>query len=152
MPPQLTVENHGPLIVRTNYWETEWADRGYVLLSPNAGAFRLLLPRGHEQAINDMHTAKGCAVSFGPWSIAGDEVGSMFEVLFDDESTDPFSIHISPDQVIPRPAAADVAGEWTLSVWTAPRRQRDRPRMALQRPCRYRLSRQIPDMRPWQET
>lgn len=36
--------NDGPRLLRTSYWQTEHAARGYLYLSINAGAFRLLVP------------------------------------------------------------------------------------------------------------
>lgn len=40
----ITISNDGQKIVSTNYWDTEHAKRGFLYLSWNAGAGRLLLP------------------------------------------------------------------------------------------------------------
>ena len=41
----LKFENDGPLIVASNYWESEMAAAGKLYVSINAGCFRLLVPR-----------------------------------------------------------------------------------------------------------
>lgn len=40
----ITVQNDGPDIASTNYWESAHAARGLCYLSGNAGALRLLAP------------------------------------------------------------------------------------------------------------
>lgn len=144
---QLIVRNHGPLILATNYWETPAAKAGKILLSLNAGAFRVLLPPAAEPALADMTTAKGCCVSRGPWPDAG--LADALEVLFDDGTPDPFALHLSVQSCDRLPLDTDTASEWVLTVWTRPRRER--PHLALQRPCRYRLSPRLPDLRPWSQ-
>ena len=50
----LQIENHGPLVVATNYFRTDLARAGALYLSVNAGAFRLLVPAVQRAAISDM--------------------------------------------------------------------------------------------------
>ncbi|MDX9788933.1 MAG: hypothetical protein RBT11_19320 [Desulfobacterales bacterium] len=38
----IQISNDGPEILSTNYWETEHAKKGFLYMSINAGAFRLL--------------------------------------------------------------------------------------------------------------
>lgn len=144
---KLEVRNHGPLILSTNYWDTPECKLGRYLVSINAGAFRLLLPDVYESALEDMKTAKGVAVSRGPW--AAQRLTDAFEFLFDDGTDSPYALHSSPEAFDRLPTDADAAGEWVFSVWTRPRR--GKPHKALERPCRYRRSPQIPDLRPWEE-
>ena len=40
----MRIENAGPVVLRTDYWATPHAARGYVYLSANAGTVRLLIP------------------------------------------------------------------------------------------------------------
>lgn len=143
----LEIRNHGPLILSTNYWDSPAALAGKFLVSANAGAFRLLLPGSQEGFLDDMKTAKGCAVSRGPWPTM--RLADAFEILFDDETSDPFALHTVPESFDRLPTAENVATEWILSVWTQPRR--GRPHKALERPCRYRLAPSIPDLRPWSQ-
>ena len=42
----LKIENNGPEIISPNYWDSDYAKKGYVYLSVNAGAFRLRGPCG----------------------------------------------------------------------------------------------------------
>jgi hypothetical protein len=144
MPDLLRIDNHGPLVVASNYWDLPAEKAGKVLVSLNAGAFRLLIPESAEPAIADMRTARECVVSRGPWPAAG--LADAFEVLFDDGTDDPFALHLSPESFDRVPADEDAAKEWVLSAWTRPRR--GRPHKALERPCWYRRSARLPDLRP----
>lgn len=145
----LRIQSHGPLILASNFWEGPAAAAGLCYLSLNAGAFRLLLPASQEGFLGDMRAAKGCAISRAPWP-AG-RAADALEVLFDDDTPGPFALHlpVHPDNLDRLPLPVDVATEWVLSVWTQPRR--GRPHKALERPCRYRLSPSLPDLRPWGE-
>jgi hypothetical protein len=142
------VHNHGPLILRTNYWELDAAKAGKFLVSLNAGAFRLLVPPQQEGFVSEMATAKGVAVCRGPSPPLG--FGDGFNLLFDDGSDDPFVLELAPAAFDRLPTAENVTGEWVFTAWTRPRRG-DRPHKALERPCRYRLSPRLPDLRPWEE-
>lgn len=143
----LTIENHGPLILASNFWDLPAALAGKFLVSPNAGAFRVLVPPAAEPSLPDMLAAQGCAVSRGPWPQA--RLGDALEILFDDGTADPFALHLSPESFDRLPAPEDVGREWVLTCWTRPRR--GKPHKALDRPCRYRLARSLPDLRPWTE-
>jgi hypothetical protein len=41
MNSMFIIENDGPGITKTNFWETDWNARGLFFLSANAGAYRL---------------------------------------------------------------------------------------------------------------
>lgn len=139
------IQNHGPLILSSNYWELPEAVAGKFLVSLNAGAFRLLIPANQEGLIPELQTAKGVAISRGPWPAQG--LADAFEVLFDDGTSSPYALHCTPESFDRLPTAENVAGEWIFTAWTQPRR--GKPRCVLERPCRYRLSPKIPDLRPW---
>jgi hypothetical protein len=64
------------------------------------------------------------------------------ELLFDDGSPDPYAVHLQVEQCDRLPLAADVAKEWLLTVWTAPRR--GKPHKALERIAYYRLVPRLP--------
>ena len=140
----LRIENHGPLIVATNYWDLPEERLGKVLVSPNAGAFRVLLPRVAEPSLEDMKAGRECLVSRGPCPGMG--LPDATEILFDDGTNSPFALHLSVAAWTTLPDPADVAKEWVLTAWTAPRR--GKPHKALERPCWYRLSDLLPDLRP----
>jgi hypothetical protein len=144
MPEILTISNHGPLITRTNYWDLPAARAGKILVSLNAGAFRLLIPELLEPALPDMMTAKECLVSRGPWPAQG--LPDAFEILFDDRTADPYAIHLTPQSFDRLPGDADIATPWVLSAWTRPRR--GKPHKAFERPCWYRRVPSIPWLQP----
>lgn len=142
--PVLRIENHGPLITATNFWDLPEAALGKVLVSLNAGAFRVLLPPAAEPDLTDMRLGSECVVSRGPWPQAG--LSDAMEILFDDGTSEPFAMCLSPPSFDRLPADSDAGREWVLTVWTRPRR--GKPHLALQRPCWYRRVPRIPWPRP----
>ncbi len=142
----IETENHGPLIVSTDFWESEWEREGKLYVSCNGGAFRLLLPSRYEVDVIEMATAKEVIVSRGPWKSAGLTDG--FELLFDDGSESPYSLHLHPDSFDRFPTAENAEREWVFTAWTKPRR--GRPHKALERVARYRIVDEIPCLKPWQ--
>jgi hypothetical protein len=148
MTDLLRIDNDGPRILGSNFWGSEVERAGKLYVSLHAGAFRLLVPASYERFMLEMATGRGVAVSRGPWPAM--RLADAFEVLWDDGTSDAFALHLSPESFDRLPAPGDVAGEWVFSAWTRPRGG-DRPRLALARPCRYRLSQRLPDLRPWQQ-
>jgi len=132
----LRIENDGPRIRATNYWESEAAGRGYAYVSVNAGTFRLLLPPALETALADMATAREIVISRGPWTDAGKADG--LEILFDDGSSSPYALHLSIEQIDRVPLDADAGRQVVCTVWTLG------PKLALSRPAYYRRVPRIP--------
>lgn len=147
MAETLMITNNGPAIIATNYWTTAAARAGKFYLSTNAGTFRLLVPAQHAGAVRDMRTATLCVVSRGPMMLGEHAVIDALEILFDDGTTDPFSMHLSPGQIDRMPLDIDSAHAWILTVWT--HLVGERGRQVLERACRYRRVRRLPDLRPW---
>lgn len=148
MAETLIITNDGPLVTRTNFWSTEMARAGKFYLSTNAGAFRLLVPQQHLGVVRDMRTAREVVVSRGPMTLQGVTLSDALELLFDDHTNDPFSLHLSPGQVDRMPLDTDSAEEWTCTVWT--HLVDERGRQALTKPAYYRRVRRLPDLRSWQ--
>jgi hypothetical protein len=135
------IDNNGPEIVSTNYWDTNYARKGYVFLSINAGTCRLLVPEAMLAAIPEWRAAREVIVSKGPWPDQGK--AEALELLFEDDSDSPYALHIGTNQVdrIPLPADQDHADQparWRFSTWT----QIDGK--VLELPCRYRIVTRIP--------
>lgn len=151
------VDNHGPLIIGTNYWDSELARAGKVFVSVNAGAIRVLLPPAAYGWLSDMRTAKECVLSRGPWSIKGllgipgaphveTAVVEGVEIMWDDGSDSPFVLHLTPASFDMLPAEPEPGREWVCSTWTA---KDGRPHKALERICHWRRVAEIPCLEPW---
>lgn len=138
----MTTENDGSEIISTNYFETE---KGFVYLSINAGAFRLLVPDAFVADIKDMATATEVIITRGPWHEKG--VMDAIEILFEDHTDDPYSIHLLSAQVDRMPTTwdRDRPGQpprWKFHAYT-------KEGKVLELPCRYRLAKSLPCLKKW---
>lgn len=136
----LNIVNDGALLVSTNFWDRLPSAAGLNFLSFNAGVFRLLVPDSQIAAINEWRSAREVIVSRGLWPDTGRPEG--IEIMFEDDSDNPYALHISQGQVdrMPEPADRDRPGQparWIFTVWT-------REGAVLELPCRYRTVRKIP--------
>ena len=141
---QIHVTNDGPLIIATNYWDSELPRAGKIFVSVNAGAIRVLLPPARYGDLADMRAAQYCVLSRGPWPEANCPEG--VEIMWEDGSYSPYALHLTPesfDMLPPQPAGGQ---EWVLSVWTA---QDGRSHRAFERPCYWRRVERIPSLAPW---
>jgi hypothetical protein len=63
----LKFENDGPLLLASNYWQSEMAAAGKLNVAINAGCLRLLVPQSQHAVISDMRPrAKHIVVSMLP--------------------------------------------------------------------------------------
>lgn len=138
----ITIENKGQRLVATNYWDSDHARAGYLYLSWNAGAARLLVPDSQKPLIREMKTGKYVIVSRGPWSDQGGRDG--LELLFEDGSDAPFAVHLVADQTDRLLPEENQGGGFVVSVWT-------RGGKKLRLPGKYRRVDIIPCMQPWRE-
>lgn len=135
----ITMINDGQRIIKTNYWQTEHAKQGFVYLSWNAGAGRLLIPENQTQIISEIKTGKYVIVSCGKW-----DGRDAIELLFEDGTDTPYSINIvsgQTDRLLPE---TDQGGGFVISVWTENGKQ-------LELPGKYREVESIPYLKAWSE-
>jgi hypothetical protein len=140
----ITVENHGPLILRSNYWTSELAAAGKLFVSVNAGAIRILLPPQIYGDLADMRSATECVLSRGPWP--AERQREAVEIMWDDGSPNPYALHLAPASFDLLPAEPDAGREWLLTVWTA---KDGKPHKSLERKCHWRRVPRIPWLKPW---
>lgn len=116
-PPVITIENDGPRLVNTSYWQTENCARGLFYLSTNAGTTRLLVPPNQEHQIREMRTAFEVVQTLGRLSDEPNQ-GRVVEVMFEDGSDSPFCIYIEEKQIDRLWTVKDQKKSWTFSVYT----------------------------------
>jgi len=109
-------ENEGPELIRSDYWETNDAKKGFFFLSINAGAFRLLVPQNKEEFIEEFRTGEYCIISKGASKMSNHLF--MIELVFEDHSVAPFQLTLSPGQIDRSPSNTDSGHKFKLSVWT----------------------------------
>lgn len=89
----LVMTNDGAELVSTNYWELQHAAIGLFFVSINAGCVRLLMPPVHENSLPDMIAARSVVLTQGLY-----EGKPAVEILFDDDTDDPFAIFLDISQ------------------------------------------------------
>ena len=137
----IKVENHGPLITGSNYWECDYAVRGYFYLSINAGTFRLLLPDSRRGDVADMRVGlRHVIVSMLPVDQFAPSK-YVCEWLCEDHSEDPWTAYLSEGQIDRHPTAEDVGKEWLATVWI---RKRGKPHKVFERPAYFQIVPKIP--------
>ena len=142
----ITIENRGPLIAATNYWASELNRIGGFFLSPNAGTLRLLVPSGWEaEFLRETFAAREVLVSRGYWTA---ESRDAIELLWEDDTSDPFSLHVAATQCVPLIAAEEHGREFPLAIWI---RRHGEPKMARTQKCRFRVVELLPFLKPWSE-
>jgi len=129
--------NDGPELVSTDYWQSEHAAAGFAFLSINAGCFRLLVPSDSpDLSLPDMRSAKMAIITRAPWTEQGRP--DALEILFEDNSRNPYCIFIVPEQVERMPLESDrdrvdQPPRWKFAVYTEAGKQ-------FELPVRYRLA------------
>lgn len=120
-PSLLTITNNGPALVETNYWQSEFALKGLLYLSFNAGAARLLVPGQLEQQyFHEIKTAKKVVIRHGKSAVGF----PLWEIEFDDGSDSPFVVHLSDGQA-DRRFVAPSGGSEALQFFVVPESRSD---------------------------
>ncbi len=137
----LVIENDGPAILKSNYWDTDVAQHGKLYLSTNAGAFRLLLPDCHQSLLAEMSRhAKHVVLS---WVPVERQKGYAVEWMVEDGSDTPWACHLSAGAVDRLPLIEDQPKPWRGTVWVRG------PRLALDLPAYCRQVRSLPCLKPY---
>lgn len=119
------IENHGPLILRTDYWSLPQAQAGKMIISPNAGAIRCLMPRQLWPVLGELRAATHAVFTVRRASV---------EILWDDCSDAPHTWELSLNSCVPVPGDPS-PGQWVISCWVE---RRGVPHRALEKPCLWR--------------
>ena len=135
------IDSEGQDIVKTNYWDTSLAKQGFLYLSWNAGAARLLVPDCifKPRMISEMNTAKDIIISRG---FRYETMSEAIEILFDDFSPNPFCLQLDIQQCDRLLSETRRTG-LTLSVWTCKGKQAEFS-------ANYRKVSRIPCLQAWE--
>lgn len=139
-PLMFVIENQGPAIVSTNFWDSDFARAGHLFLTWNAGAGRLLVPDAQCGFLREMRGAREVIVSRGPWPAANHR--EALELLWEDDTDEPFAIQLVTEQTDRLLPDTQQGGGFEITAWT---------RAGLQDrwPGRYRRVASLPCLAPW---
>lgn len=141
---QIIVVNENRFIRSTNYWESELARQGVMYVAVNAGAFRLLLPDQSVTDLHEMRTGTSVVVSRGTWYTDHNAPQKdAFELLFEDGTDTPFSIHLTSEVVDRIPPEEDEGREDLIFLAYT------RYGLQLELPAKYRRVKRLPCLKPW---
>lgn len=140
---EIVIRNHGPLIVESNWWDSDMARAGMLYCSVNAGCIRLLVPDSRRRIIQEMRDAEYVVLSRGPWPIRG--LGEAVELMFEDHGDQPYALQLGPESFDVLPAEPEPGREWVVAGWCT---KRGRPHKHLERICHWRRVPRIPWCRP----
>jgi hypothetical protein len=133
----ITITNSAKEIKETNYFDTPHAKQNLIFLSINANCARLLLPDGLTDFLDEMRTGKYVILSSGIYKNK-----NAIEILFEDDSDSPFSIHIEAkqcDRILPK---QDDGIELEFKVYT-------REGEKLNLPAKFRMVDKLPCLKAW---
>jgi len=134
----ITIGNDGADIKTTNYWDTDHAKKGIIHFSVNGGCIRALVPECMAEVVVEMATGREVILSRGPFPSQGQD--DAFEVMFEDNTDNPFALHVSIGQWDMVPKQSD---KWIFAAWTAEGKvfQCDK--------CLVRQVPSLPWLKPW---
>lgn len=135
-----TTQNKAQSIIQTDYWDSDHAKAGYLYLSWNAGAARVLVPDSQKPMLREMKSATEVIVSRGPWTDQGGR--DALELLWEDRSDSPFVVHLVAEQTDRLIPEQQQGGGFVVTAWT-------RGGMKGRWPGRYRVVTEIPCLQPW---
>jgi hypothetical protein len=108
----MEIENDGPEIKRTTYFESLYAMQGLCFLSWYDSVARILLPDSRKDLIPTISLAKNCIIS----RIVKNDVDSL-ELLFDNGRDSPLQLTL--DMLQSDRLMSNTGGSITVSVWTS---------------------------------
>lgn len=140
----ITVSSDGPWITASDYWTSEYAAAGKLYASVNAGCVRLLLPPSARSLITEIRGSAYAILSRGPWP--AERLPEAVEIMWEDGTPDPYSVHLSPDSFGGAlPAEPPPGQEWEIMVYDC---RRGRPHMASRRRLYWRRATRLPWLKP----
>lgn len=136
----IKVENNGSEITSTNFWESAFNSNGLMLMSINKNSFRLLVPENCKDFdLKELMTGKDDIIlSFG--KLYG---RSALEILFDDHTNSPYSIHIGTDQMDRLPIGCKRSETYTFIIYQKGLKK------VLETTCHYRNVNLLPCLKAW---
>lgn len=138
----IQISNHGQLITSTDYWRSEYAAAGKLVVSPNAGAIRCLLPPALWPIVGELRSCEYAIASRGPWQGA-----DALEILWEDHTDSPHAWHVTAESCLMLPGDPGES-RWIITCWVE---RRGEPHKALERPCHWRRVKSLPWLKPWRK-
>lgn len=140
MKSMLIFANDHQNIRSTNYFDSEQAANGFLYLSWNAGAGRLLIPDCKLPLLTEMQTGKYVVVSAGPWPEM--RRTNVLELMFEDHTDAPCSLHIGAEQCDRALPITDEGRGFVIAAW-------GREGLLASWPGKFRKVKRIPCLLPW---
>ena len=144
----LVIENTGPVVRSTSFWESSFAKAGGLYCSANAGVIRLLVPRQHERFIPEMQSGYEVLVTQGRSEYT--QKPDSLELLWEDGSDAPFSVQLGARQHDGAIDSLSVGHRIHCHAYI--RGFRGTPQLVGVWPARLRTAPSLPCLKPWGES
>jgi hypothetical protein len=92
----ISIQFAGKDVIETDFFNSSYNLEGLFYMAYNEKCFQLLIPSLHLDKINEMKTGKYAVITIGKDRLIGKE---MIEIMFEDFTDSPYSIHISQEQM-----------------------------------------------------
>lgn len=145
------INNSKDIIEPTNYWNSEMAQKGYCLVSTNAGCVRLLVPDSMAAQIPDMvKGAKHVVISILRSHATAPDMEPIVSILIEDKSNSPYCLTFGRGsiQLLPSPEAKGQI-PLTFALWG---RKKGKIHKFMERAAYVRYADSLPCARAWDPT
>ncbi len=136
--------NDGPHLTESNFWDSMMARDGFYRVSINGGALRLHMPDCQHKDLVDIRRGRHAVITLGQHRGLG---CPTYELLFDDNTVQPFVLWLSPAQFARAFSFADAAShvrELIVYTWGCVEVAR--------MPVFFRQATTLPCLKPWGQT
>ncbi len=133
------INNKGPDIESTNFWDLFLAREGFLYLSIHDGVARLLVPPDYTEVLMNMTLGCRAILTKGIWNGY-----DAYEIMFEMRRHEPYAVFIRTRHVDHPLTETDLNKEFTLTIWTREGKQAEMP-------ARYRTAEKLPFMQPYHD-
>ncbi len=135
----IQINNNGPEIESTTFWNHSLAKEGFLYLSVHAGTARLLVPPDYSDVLGDMTWgARRAILTRGMWNGR-----DAYEIMFEGRKDEPYAAYVRIRHVDHPLADDDQNREFPLTVWTREGKMGEVPAW-------YRKGKDLPCLDPYE--
>ncbi len=118
----IKINNNGPDIESTNFWDLFLAREGFLYLSIHEGVARLLVPPDYTEVLMNMTLGSRATLTKGVWNGY-----DAYEIMFEMRRHEPYAVFIRTRHIDEPLSDDDLNKEFSLTIWTRDGKQAEMP-------------------------